>query len=382
MKKSVESEDKIQRWRLILGKQSDPDGAVSMAKGASGMDRVLDALYDSNRKGGLGSSSPNINRWLGDIRRYFPTPVVQMMQRDALERLNLEQMLLEPELLETIEPDVHLVGTILSLSQAMPDETRETARMVVRKVVEKLQQQLAHPMQQAVRGSIDRSARNLRPHLHEINWNRTILKNLKHYQPEHKAIIPEQIIGYGRKRRQLKDVFVLIDQSGSMAPSVVYAGILSCIMASMPSLHTHAIAFDTSVVDLSSFLQDPVALLFATQLGGGTDIGKAVAYVQPKIRKPEDTIMVLLSDLYEGGNEQELLSRVASIKQTGVQLICLLALNDQGSPAYSRTLAAKFAELDIPSFACTPEQFPRLMATALRDGNIYHWMAGENIVLK
>ncbi|MCG8331815.1 MAG: VWA domain-containing protein [Chitinophagales bacterium] len=367
--------DRIERWRMILGKVADPEGEVPLQGDATRMDKVLEALYDSNRKGGLGSSSPNINRWLGDIRRYFPTPIVQMMQRDALNRLQLEQMLLEPELLESIEPDVELVGTILALSKVMPEQTRETARIVVKKIVEQLEKKLSYPMQQAIRGSLNRATKNNRPRqLNEINWHKTIQKNLKHYQPEYKSIIPAQLIGYGRKRSQLKDIFILIDQSGSMATSVVYAGILSCIMASMRAIRLRLIAFDTSVVDLSHHLNDPVDLLFATQLGGGTDIAKAIAYIQPMIQRPKDTIIVLISDLYEGGREADLLRRVARIKESGAQLITLLALSDQGSPSYSRTLAGHFATLDIPSFACTPDQFPSLMAAAIRNDNLHHWM--------
>jgi Mg-chelatase subunit ChlD len=346
------------------------------------MDKVLEALYDSDRKGGLGSSSPNVNRWLGDIRRYFPTPVVQLMQRDALQRLGLERMLLEPELLEAIEPDVELVGTLLSLNKQMTDETRASARMVITRIVQQLEKRLEFPLKRAIRGSLDRATPNRRPRLNEINWHRTIRTNLKHYQPDYKTIIPEQLYGYGRKRSRLKDVFILADQSGSMAASVVYASILSCIMASVSALHTRFIAFDTSVADLSEHLQDPVDLLFATQLGGGTDIAKAVTYARPLIRRPNDTILVLISDLYEGGRPEKLIAQAAQIKAAGTQFIVLLALNDKGAPAYSKDIAAQLAVLDIPCFACTPEQFPSMMAAAIQQRPITAWLTQENIPVK
>lgn len=375
-------EERIERWRLILGRQADPEGGVPLRARAQGIDKVLEALYDSGRQAGLGSSSPNVNRWLGDIRRYFPTPVVQLLQRDALRRLGLERMLLEPELLEAIEPDVHLAGAILSLNKAMPDQTRETARMVIRRIVEQLEKRLGNPLRQAIRGSLDRSARNRRPRLNEVDWRRTIRANLKHYQPELKAIIPEQIFGFGRKRACLKDIILLADQSGSMASSVVYAGILACIMASLRSLRTHLIAFDTSVADLTPHLNDPVDLLFATQLGGGTDIAKALAYARPLIQRPNDTIFVLISDLYEGGREEDMLERAAAIKTSGAQFIALLALNDQGAPAYNKQLAGQLAGLDIPAFACTPDQFPGLMAAAIKRENLYDWMAREGVAAR
>ena len=158
-------EERVRKWRLILGKDADKnnDDQISLSPEMKGMDDVLDALYDSERQAGLGSSSPNVNRWLGDIRKYFPSSVVQLMQKDALERLNLEQMLLEPELLEAVEPDVNLVGTLLSLMKVLPKKTKSTARAVVQKVVEDLEKRLKNPMRQAIQGAINRSVRNRRP---------------------------------------------------------------------------------------------------------------------------------------------------------------------------------------------------------------------------
>lgn len=352
----------LEKWRLILGTQADPGQSVPLEAELSGMDRTLDALYDSNRKGGLGASSPNVNRWLGDIRRYFPSPVVQILQRDALERLNLQRMLLEPELLEAIVPDVHLVGTLLSLNKLLPTESRETARLVVRRVVDDIEKRLKLPVQQAVRGSLRRAARTRRPKAGDIDWRATIRKNLKHYQPDYRTVIPAEIVGFRRDKHQLRHIILLIDQSGSMASSVVYAGVLGCILASLSSLRTHVIAFDTQVVDLSEHLSDPVELLFATQLGGGTHIAKALAYAETKVTNPRDTILVLLSDLHEGPPPAEMLSRAAALKASGMQFIALLALNDEGAPAYNHDIATQLARFDIPAFASTPGEFPELLS--------------------
>ncbi|MFK8009172.1 MAG: VWA domain-containing protein [Saprospiraceae bacterium] len=377
-------EERIRKWRLILGKNADKnnDEQVSLSPEMKGMDDVLDALYDSERQAGLGSSSPNVNRWLGDIRKYFPSSVVQLMQKDALERLNLEQMLLEPELLEAVEPDVNLVGTLLSLMKVLPKKTKSTARAVVQKVVEDLEKRLKNPLRQAIQGAINRSVRNRRPKHNEIDWNKTIRANLKTYQKEFNSIIPEVLIGHGKKGQSLKDVILLVDQSGSMANSMVYAGVFGAVMASLRSVKTHMVVFDTSVVDLTEELDDPVDLLFATQLGGGTNINKALGYSKELIRKPEDTILVLISDLYEGGNENEMLKKAASIKSSGVQLIALLALDDQGAPQFDKSVASKFSALGIPSFACSPDQFPSLMAAAIKKESINDWMAREGIVGK
>lgn len=359
-----------------MGEKSDPARELPVAGELLAMDKVLDALYDSDRRGGLGSSSPNINRWLGDIRKYFPVPVVQVMQKDALDRLGLRQMLLEPELLESVEADVHLAATLLQLNKVMPERTKATARSVVRKVVEQLEKKLRLTTVQTIEGALHRATRNRHPRYREIDWHRTIRANLKHYQPDFKTIIPERLIGFGKKGQSLKHLILLVDQSGSMAASVVYAAVFGSILASLRSLKTRLIAFDTSVVDLTESLHDPVEVLFGTQLGGGTDIHRALAYAEQHISAPADTILILISDLFEGGNAQELLHRTARLKASGVQMVILLALNDDGAPSFDRIMAAYFAEMDIPSFACTPDRFPDLMAAVIKKEDLNRWKTG------
>jgi Mg-chelatase subunit ChlD len=374
MENSLENteNEKLKKWRLILGKQSDPDQSVPLEAELKSMDGVLDALYDTDRTGGLGSSSPNVNRWLGDIRKYFPTSMVQLMQKDAMERLNLNQMLLQPETLEAMQPDVHLIATLLSLNKVIPEKTKETARTVVRKVVEDLEKRLEQPLREAIRGALNRAVRNRRPKYNEIDWHQTIRANLKHYQKELNTIIPEHLIGRGRKGQSLKQVILLVDESGSMAASVVYASVLGAVMASFRSLKTHFIVFDTEVVDMTPHLKDPIDLLFGTHLGGGTDINKALAYTEGVIQNPSDTVLILISDLYEGGNASEMIKRMASIKASGVNVITLLALSDEGKPSYDKAIATKFAALEIPSFACTPDKFPDLMAAAIMNKPFQH----------
>lgn len=385
------STERLRRWRLILGGgaadgicgsgngMSDGTGGDGFSLGGAdqAIDQTLSALYDSDRQGGLGASSPKVARWLGDIRTYFPTSVVKVMQQDALERLNLRQMLLEPELLEAVEPDVHLVSNLLSLSGVMPSKTKETARIVVRRVVEDLIRKLENPTRQAILGSLNRSIRNRRPRHHEIDWHRTIRANLKHYQPKYRTIIPETRIGFGRKRSALRNIILCVDQSGSMATSVVYAGIFSAVLASLPAVQTHMVVFDTAVVDLTDLLQDPVEVLFGTQLGGGTDINQALAYCQGLVRQPQDTILVLISDLYEGGDCTEMRKRVSSLVAAGVQFITLLALNDDGAPCYDHSNTQFMASLGIPAFACTPDRFPDLMAAAINRQDLNQWVSTQ-----
>ncbi len=375
-------EERIRKWRLILGKQSNPEEDVSLQGEEGALDQVLEALYDADRKGGLGSSAPNVNRWLGDIRKYFPKSIVQVMQKDALERLGMKRMLMEPELLDAVEPDVHLVATLLSLNKVIPSKTKESAKAVVRKVVEELEKRLRNPLQEAIKGAISRSVRNRRPKPNEIDWNKTIRKNLKHYQADHKTIIPENLVGYGRKGQSLKSVILLVDQSGSMATSMVYAGVFGAVMASLKSIKTHMVVFDTAVVDLTEDLEDPVDLLFGTQLGGGTDINRALTYAEGLIQNPSETILILISDLFEGGNEEEMLRRAAALQSSGIQFVTLLALNDEGAPSYDKSVASAFATMNIPSFACSPDQFPELMATVIKKESIQNWMSRNGIIQK
>jgi Mg-chelatase subunit ChlD len=381
--------ERMRRWRLVLGGGDADATGVRLGGGDQNMDRALSALYSGEgeegqgsggKRGGLGDSAPNVARWLGDIRSYFPVSVVRVMQQDAIDRLNLKQLLLEPEMLESVEPDVHLVSTLVSLNSVIPTGTRETARAVVRKVVEDIQRRIQNRMLQAVNGSLARAIRNRRPRHNEIDWHRTIRANLRHYQPGYRTIVPETRIGYGRKRSSLRDVILCIDQSGSMAASVVYASVFGAVMASMPALRTHMVVFDTSVVDLTAELHDPVELLFGTQLGGGTDINRALGYCQSLIQRPSDTILILISDLYEGGNRDQMIRKAASIAASGVQMVALLALNDEGAPSYDGDTAAALAKLGIPAFACTPDQFPDLMATVINRRDVNTWAAAQGIV--
>ena len=368
----------LKRWRLILGGDASDGTGISLSVEEQRLDRSLQAVYDSDRRGGLGSSAPKVSRWLGDIREFFPQTIVQVIQRDAIKRLHLDSLLTEKEMLATVVPDVHLVATLMSLSHAIPEKNKEMARQVVRKVVDELLRKLSAPTQQAITGALNRSSRRRNPRYNEIDWETTIVKNLKNYQPQYKTIIPEIRIGYGRKRKALKDIILCLDQSGSMGTSVIYSGIFGSVLASLPAVNTRMVVFDTAVVDLTDDLQDPVDLLFGVQLGGGTDIARALTYCQGIITRPQDTVLVLVTDLYEGGNEQEMRKRFASIVASGVQLIVLPALNDDGAPSYDKSHAEFLATLGIPTFACTPDKFPELMAAALSKQDIGMWVS-QNI---
>lgn len=382
------TDERIRRWKLALG--DDMDGLSDRDKRMGG---ALSALYDvqkkgdgkggsGNRKAGFGTSSPRVAKWLGDIREFFPTKVVQVIQKDAFERLDLKALMMEPEFLETLEADVHLVAELISLRKVMPETTMETARVVVNKVVEELMRRLKSKTVETIKGALNRSVRTRRPRFSDIDWDRTIRANLRHWQPEYSTVVPETLIGYARRtktRADLDDVILCVDQSGSMAPSVVYASIFAAVMASLPVVTTKLVCFDTQIVDHTPMLEDPVSVLFGIQLGGGTDINGALGYCQKQIDKPAKSHLILISDLYENGDERSMLQRVAALKQSGVNVIVLLALSDEGRPSYDAGNAAAIAAMGCPVFACTPDQFPDMMAAALSKSDVSQWASSQEI---
>ncbi|WP_053226689.1 VWA domain-containing protein [Solirubrobacter soli] len=373
------AEERLRRWRLVLGGDEADGTEQELGAEDRAVDSALAAVY-GEREGGLGKSAPVVARWLGELRAHFPSGVVAVVQQDAIDRLGIHRLLLEPEVLENVTPDVHLAATLMSLRDALPEASRQIARTVVGQVVRDIERRLSDRTRAAARGALDRSTRTSRPRHQEIDWDRTIRANLRHYQPEHRTVIPERLVGHGRRRRSLAAELILcLDQSGSMAASVVHAGVLGASLASLPTLQTRVIAFDTSIVDLTDELSDPVDVLFGIQLGGGTDIDQALGYCQTLVTHPQKTVLILITDLYEGGDQDSMLRRAASLLRSGVRLIVLLALADDGAPGYDHQLAAEVASLGAPVFACTPDAFPDMLAAALEGRDVGAWAADQGI---
>ncbi|MEM7497475.1 MAG: VWA domain-containing protein [Pseudomonadota bacterium] len=375
-------DDRARRWRLALGGDDE-----ALSGDDQRLSAALTALYNpddagTKTRGGLNRSAPNVARWMGDIREFFPATVVQIVQKDAFSRLGLKQMLMEPEFLSAVEADVNLVADLVSMRGIMPAKTKDTAREVIAKVVAELMERLERRTAEALRGAVDKSKRTFRPRFNDIDWPRTIRANLHNYQADHRTVVPERLIGFMRRQRRIVDldeVVLCVDQSGSMASSVVYASIFAAVMASLPVVQTKLVCFDTAILDLTNELADPVEVLFGVQLGGGTDINQAVAYCEDRIEKPAKSHLILITDLYEGGNAEELVARIARLIGIGVNVIVLLALTDTGRPGHDPHLAGRIADLGAPVFACTPDQFPDLMACALRREDVHRWAALQDI---
>ncbi len=360
----MDDDEHQRRWRLVLAVE-EPGRTPGLDGDDLRVDRALAGLYDADRGGGLGRSAPQVARWLTEVRTLFPRRAVHQLQHDALERLKLGEALLEPELLAEIEPDVQLVTMLLGLSRSVPARAREAARVLVGRLVAELRQRLEGPLHAAARGALLRQRRTSRPRAREIDWDRTIRLNLRHWHPEARRLVPERLSGRRRRQNGLHDVIICLDQSGSMAASVVYASVLASALASIPSFHTRLIAFDTSVVDLSDRLADPVAILFGVQLGGGTEIARALAWCSAAITRPAETLLILVSDLHDGGDAADTVRRARELRRAGVKVLVLLALSDQGVPSWDTRMAGELAALGIPCFASTPDDFPGVFASAL-----------------
>lgn len=380
----------ISRWRLILGQEAEDSLSACSAGGGQLlseeemiMDAALEAIYNETGSGGAngngsagasprgsgsGRSAINLSKWLGDVRSLFPEDVVSVIQNDAMERRGWKQLLFEPELLAAVKPDIQLVGTLLALKGKIPEKTKETARMLVQALVDELVKLLETDIRRAVTGALNKRQHSPLPSLSGLDWKRTIERNLKHYDAERRIIIPERFFYFDRARRSKEwTVIVDIDQSGSMASSVIWASVIGSIFASIPALSTRVVAFDTEVVDLTEqCANDPVDMLFGIQLGGGTDIHKSVKYCEQFIEEPKKTLFIIVSDLYENGNQAGLVRRMRELRESGVRTMTLLALSDEGKPSYDERLAAQLTRDGTPCFACTPALLPVLVEGALK----------------
>jgi hypothetical protein len=383
-------ESKLKRWRLILGEETEkPFSAMSpepdsfaLSEEEQIMDEALAAIYDETtgyfysgkggRKGGGGAGSgkavPNLAKWLTDVRGFFPEDVVSVIQSDAINRKGLKQLLLEPETLKTVKPDISMVATLMALNRQIPEKAKDSARELIKAVVDEIMKKMEQDIRRAVTGALNKKNHSPLPSIAGMDWKRTIRRNLKHYDNDRKKLVPEKFYFFERTRKINEWTVILdLDQSGSMAASIIYASVMGAIFAGIPSINTHVVAFDTEVVDLTEVCQrDPVDVLFGVQLGGGTDINKSVGYCSELIDNPRKSIFILISDLYEGGVEAGLLQKLTEMYESGVKVIVLLALSDRGTPSYDAALGKKVSAIGIPCFACTPDKLPELVEAALK----------------
>lgn len=363
----------INRWRLILGsyakKQLSFDGDGMTENGISCMDleEALDFLYNREqgedvRQGSLDASRLTAVTWITKIRKLFPKETVEVLERHALDRYGMTELLTDREVLEKLEPNQELLKTILQLKHLMKGDVLDTARRIVKKVAEDIAKKLQQDIRRSLLGKIDRNSDHPVRSIRNLDIQKTIRRNLKHYDQEHERIMLEQVYFHGRTRRYSQwRVVIAVNESGSMLDSVIHSAVMAGIFARLPMLDTRLVIFDTQVVDLSSHLEDPVATLMSIQLGGGTCITGALQYCESLIENPHRTMVVLVSDLCEGGSVTALLGVSRGIIESGAKLICLTALDMEANPVYDRRTAQQMADLGAHVGAMTPEMLGDFM---------------------
>lgn len=370
--------EQLNRWRLILGKQAGnqipfgADGALEGGISCPDLEDALDFLYsreygeDVRREGGTGASKLTAASWITKIRRLFPRETVEILERHALERYQLTELLTDKEVLEKLEPNRELLKTILQLKHLMKGEVLETARRIVRKTAEEIGEKLRQDIRRSLLGSLDRNSPSQVKSIRNLDVKKTIRKNLRHYDMENQRLCLEQICFHSRTRKYSQwRIVIAVDESGSMLDSVIHSAVMAGIFARLPMLDTRLVIFDTQVVDLSAHLDDPVETLMSIQLGGGTNIGGALQYCASLVENPHKTMVVLVSDLCEGGSISGLLSVSRGIIESGAKLVCLTALDRDANPAYDRRTAGYLADLGAFVGAMTPEALGDFMGKVM-----------------
>lgn len=370
--------EQLNRWRLILGKQAGnqipfrADGTLEGGISCPDLEDALDFLYsreygeDVRREGGTGASKLTAASWITKIRRLFPRETVEILERHALERYQLTELLTDKEVLEKLEPNQELLKTILQLKHLMKGEVLETARRIVRKTAEEIGEKLRQDIRRSLLGSLDRNSPSQVKSIRNLDVKKTIQKNLRHYDMENQRLCLEQICFHSRTHKYSQwRIVIAVDESGSMLDSVIHSAVMAGIFARLPMLDTRLVIFDTQVVDLSAHLDDPVETLMSIQLGGGTNIGGALQYCASLVENPHKTMVVLVSDLCEGGSISGLLSVSRGIIESGAKLVCLTALDRDANPAYDRRTAGYLADLGAFVGAMTPEALGDFMGKVM-----------------
>nr|WP_030161496.1 VWA domain-containing protein [Glycomyces sp. NRRL B-16210] len=371
----------LERWRLILGPAAERHTG-GLGPENAGRDAALDWLYSRDddlgkrdvRRGGArgdrhGGDDPSILTtvdWLEGIHRLFPKETIERLERDAVERYEIHDVLTDPEVLARIEPNPALLKAVLRTKHLMNPQVLDAARRIVEEVVRRLVEKLSVEVRTVFTGS-----RNRRPSQHrrarDFDLKRTLKSNLKHYRPEDRQVAIERPHFHSRTSKRLEQwqLVLLVDQSGSMTGSVIHSAVTAACLYALPGLKTHLVAFDTQVVDMTSDVDDPVELLMKVQLGGGTDIARAVDYAAGLVENPRRCIVALVTDFYEGGSPNRLVHTVKQLCEQGTQVLGLAALDEEANPVYDRDMAGRLANVGAHVGAMTPSHLVEFVAERL-----------------
>ncbi|MDB5338368.1 MAG: domain containing CoxE-like protein [Planctomycetaceae bacterium] len=368
------------RWRLVMGTGSE-QLCGGLGPEDQARDECLEFLYDreygggrnvrgrdGGEAGGLGESSLTVPDWINRIHELFPQRTIERLEKDALERYQLDEMVTNPEVLSRAKPNQTLLKAVLRTKHLMNQDVLKVAQHLVRQTVEELMKKMAVEVRNAFQGSLDRRNRSHLKIAKNFDIRTTLRRNLKHYEPDHKRILIETPFFYSRIRRQVDrwQLIVLVDESGSMMDSVIHSAVTAAIFYSMKMLKVHLCIFDTAVVDLTAECMDPVETLMKVQLGGGTDIGQALAYAAELVENPRRTIVVLITDFYEGAPIDRLYSVARKLVESGVTALGLAALDEQANPTYDHQVAARLVQMGWHVGAMTPGELASWVAEKVR----------------
>ncbi len=370
MSEYSDSQLAVNRWRLILGgisdKQLDFSGSEREINSFMDMEQLLDYLYSrsqdkdvriNDRKGGLDASVLSSAEWITKVRTLFPRQTAEIMEKHALEEFGMTELLTDKKILEQMKPDMNLLKTILQLKHLMKGEVLETAKKIAKQVADELRKKLETDVRRSILGRIDRNSSSPVHSARNLDINKTIRRNLKNYDRETNQLILKNIYFSNRvKKYNSKRIIIAVDESGSMTGSIIYSAVMAQILAGLPFADVKLVIFDTSIVDLSDHADEPAQTLMSVQLGGGTDIGKALGYCETLIQTPLQTALIVVTDLFEGANEKYLLNTSRNIIQSGAKLNFLTALDEEANPAFDHTLGQKLADMGAFVGALTPEQ--------------------------
>lgn len=383
----ISDDEAARRWRLVLGRYAADQ--LSVGQQDAGLERSLRYLYDreytarghrvgqggddSGRPGrgaGLGGSQPHgvdvtALGWLNEAGSLFPRETFERMQVDAVSRYGLTELLQDDTALETLEPSRELAVAMLQVRGALDDRAAAGLRRVIQRVVEDIVKRLRTRFTTAVNGRVDRSRRSMHRVARNFDWKRTLRANLGRVDADGRMTVQDVRFSSRARRTLTWDVILLVDQSGSMAPSLLYSAVCAGILSGLPGINVQLYLFDTSVVDMSHIADDPVTVLMTAQLGGGTDIARAVRHAEQQVRNPSRTVVALVSDFYEGGSVSSLLSTVRRMASSGVTMLGLAALDEAAEPVYDQGTARHLAECGMEVAALTPERFAEWLGEVL-----------------
>lgn len=374
----------LARWRLILGRFAEEAMPGSLGSTEARMDAALDFLYgreyrgrgardeqaeqtDEERRGGLGGSAPHLPNWIREVRELFPRETVEIVERHALDRYGMTGLVTDPAVLSKLEPDYNLLRTILTFKGMMQGEVLELARRIVRQVVEELKRRLEADVRRVLYGKLNRFQHSPLKVAQNLDWRRTLRDNLRHYDPERRRLLVERVHFFSRVERHLPwHVILAVDQSGSMLDSMIHSAVMAGILAGLPTLTVSLVVFDTSVVDLTGYVDDPTEALLSVQLGGGTDIASALAYCETLIENPLRTVVILVTDFCEGSRPERLVATVKKLREAGVRVLGLAALDRRAQPSYDRKMAERVVAAGAEVAALTPLQLAEWLMKVIR----------------